>query len=1788
MTKTYTPKAALRFANSGSAALENMAQTVEKTKQYPSDHAQSPAQLGGVIRYREDPRAARVSSLSNPDILKNMGAHAGVYRILGANMESIETKPESLTQEQKALRQTVIEETMTSSLKYVDSNVINVVPPADPENSIEVKQLNAWYSGSEVVERFENIPVAWRDMYYAKQPGIDTGNPTSGRLNYKMYKHLFTMLDVLNNPPQSAPSASADAAPFIAGSTTVKAASYNAQIGTSFGVPNNSFVYVVDWQSYINDGGTGQPTTGTFLAAMSGNLIHIGTATAIVNTVRFLGPTSNIMRVEFSQVAGDMFSNVDGSPVYLHSWVPLIDEVKGVYLNRPTYSPSRISVPAAETGKIRDIRAWVEFLHDYRKPAEVSAFEDFGLQGTQISIRSPNTNFRSAHPLWNGDQNLAFPLRTNSAIVNSTGTFGTRYTGVPELLRNSYLLWEGHGANDGLLDSLSPNPAGVSAFNHEFDHDLDMRTVFWDGSSINNPRDISVLFGNATENAPGTPTHPYEWLETSSLGGYFYQSPTWGAVKPGSPLIPFVDTTDLGGTLGRRSPLVGSIIPWMLDNRVSMGSLESSRTPLELLGLPANPPKGWVTGIGGMVPWLYSARSDGLPIGYPPGIAGRIFIRQTTNVIHTFGGREAGNQHWIAPFEVNPAQATFKLSASLTTTFDNLPTVSDIVDGYRDRYSLSYYTIGSAGNERVILVGGVSGSSYTTGVFVGNWSDPTSEIITWTPAQGLPFGLAEHQSYVSGNTVFVGPGRKAGVSSFYPVGPTESFFTGVFTATIDQTTGLPGPWGEFALPSSTFVITPYVFNAGNLAITSSDGGLTFITGTTDPFAQNPTSIINAGKDVYLALASSGAATDTWYLSRDNGQTWWNGTTPTRALTPSIESYTLNGVIYNVFSAGFGSLPVGTASIIYDVASNSAATQSIISAGTSIVKYAVPNNPLSPNPPTITELANLCPSASNTSSFVYDLVAEDKEIMRSPSAGGSVPFYSSKGSMTVGMENFAYATITATLTGPVAYATMSLWYNSAGGLVKFASSTTLTTVPGGNIMSIDRAIFPTTNYINVVVEGFGNPGITVAEMLFFAPDAPMRAVAYGNATQPYYVAVGLSTASYGCVRFTDGPGTPQHGYISQPKISTFTDTLGRPNAVVICSEMQDVCFSPSANLWIAVGSSENFRAAIYSSPDGLNWTRRFESLISGDGFSNVVASDTRIIVYGRTGFFTSTDGISWSGLTGANLPKQFGGLSDIIISDSKFVIAGLSSRGYQIVDKPDPLDPETWVIQTLYAYAAATWHSLDGLTWSDPALLESEVSIPQNTLVKPGKMAAWTNISGSLLGNPGWTFFDTIADQTGTLHNYAWTSFVSGAVAPFDVSTVRYEMTGTSYITTKDGAVQELLSSPSMGYVPVVDNQHRIWSIRTNSGSYASALTWDANQKIPVMGIPKLLGPVQTLGTFGTVVNMSAASVSGVLATLNAWTGGSTGPQVAATAFVGPQKGTDEFDTKGYQLGPSTIRPVYPILDDITAVKVFDQPSWNPNAFSLAPYHTKILGTRPGLRGTELNGNWEFMFGGASTAFNTNTGYTPSSASAIWARQVRLEAIYDTTETTHEQLISKDRRFKKASLVPAREGYRRLSIQSGSAEWDIGLNYVSVFQSPDYGRSIGISDNTASLPDYAVLTFLTGNLYAELSKSDGLSAATGSSGWFLNYSDPSVSRPSGIPYIPDSSMSLGTGSAEQVDAAAAAEVYNNTIGIQTVVPNANDMGSFLNRRGYTKTTLGRWEAVVEAQASGSSSGYFPGL
>ena len=422
----------------------------------------------------------------------------------------------------------------------------------------EVSRLNAFFSGTATLDPAAGSPSTY-PLYYSKGTRLQTLTATLRP----------TIADVFNNVPDYAPSRSFQVAPLNPSGAQVSG--YLAQFGVTTGSPPPGEIFVGNWTTYLNQNGTIDASLFPNQAylALSANLVQVSGKWAAVTNSFFIG---GIYSTVILSIAGDghggyltqsgFSAGTPGQAVKILSWQELSSSFSGVFCNKTVYEPVSFSVPITASGRLRDLRVRVEALHSQRSATNDS---DAGLQSLALSLRSPNTNFRSAHPLWNSPLAGNFPITTNAAVLAQIGTYGDKYAGVPALLRNSYLLWSGQNTEDGLKDAL--NAASLSASYHTFDRDIDMRTIFWDAASVNNPREITALFPNTSDTSPGTALS-YQTLVVSSSYRQFYQSPTYGVADAGYLNGAGASWTTFLTNLGTGS-LTCSVIPWFLDDRQS-------------------------------------------------------------------------------------------------------------------------------------------------------------------------------------------------------------------------------------------------------------------------------------------------------------------------------------------------------------------------------------------------------------------------------------------------------------------------------------------------------------------------------------------------------------------------------------------------------------------------------------------------------------------------------------------------------------------------------------------------------------------------------------------------------------------------------------------------------------------------------------------------------------------------------------------------------------------------------------------------------------------------------------------------------------------------------------------------------------------------------------------------------------------------------------------------------------------------------------------------------------------
>lgn len=242
-------------------------------------------------------------------------------------------------------------------------------------------------------------------------------------------------------------------------------------------------------------------------------------------------------------------------------------------------------------------------------------------------------------------------------------------------------------------------------------------------------------------------------------------------------------------------------------------------------------------------------------------------------------------------------------------------------------------------------------------------------------------------------------------------------------------------------------------------------------------------------------------------------------------------------------------------------------------------------------------------------------------------------------------------------------------------------------------------------------------------------------------------------------------------------------------------------------------------------------------------------------------------------------------------------------------------------------------------------------------------------------------------------------------------------------------------------------------------------------------------------------------------------GGSTTYTAAGSPPAGwlthPNGGADEgeFVTTGGSWGPNDIRPVYPLLDNIIAMKsplVSSENYWvYGNEYSDFVGNSNYLsrkGYRQGLHGTEMNGTWELL-----VACGRSVSYESPN---VYFRQFRLEITLEQNEK-----LRVNRKYKKNSVKPgltakhhiSGTGAHHITVDTATADYFPTTIYTVVDDQPN--TTFGITDNTGALTNFAVFTRITGALadtYAATTRAHARYA-------FLN-------NEFGTPYIPLSSGS----------------------------------------------------------------------
>ena len=232
------------------------------------------------------------------------------------------------------------------------------------------------------------------------------------------------------------------------------------------------------------------------------------------------------------------------------SYINAVTSSNGLFKATPT-SPAMISIPVNVTGRLVDIKVWLEIVH------VSSSATTFPLGMLGVALRNPNLSWGVAHPIMND------PI----AFAADSGRFREASGEIKDFYRSSFLLWEGGSVFNGNLETgpqggtvsngswngFQDGPEGSTFTRYPTWHkDRGMRTVFADSSRIMNPRTL---------------------YSTNVSGNYI------GA--PNS--YPGTGSDAISANASR-----GCNVPWTSDSTVA-GTYASN----------GSPPNGWLTGPGG-------------------------------------------------------------------------------------------------------------------------------------------------------------------------------------------------------------------------------------------------------------------------------------------------------------------------------------------------------------------------------------------------------------------------------------------------------------------------------------------------------------------------------------------------------------------------------------------------------------------------------------------------------------------------------------------------------------------------------------------------------------------------------------------------------------------------------------------------------------------------------------------------------------------------------------------------------------------------------------------------------------------------------------------------------------------------------------------------------------------------------------------------------------------------------------------------------------------------------------
>jgi hypothetical protein len=1381
----------------------------------------------------------------------------------------------------------------------------------------------------------------------------------------------------------------------------------------------------------------------------------------------------------------------------------LFDSNLGSYANRTQYDTEwdknneyALNFDVQEYGRIRDVKLWIELVSDARGRAQTTTgsaypWQAFGLQNVQLTLVSPNVNFRSAHPLWNSPSVQTFKTNFNPNLTGTNGWLSNSfYSYIPRTLRSSYLLWDGHGVNDALryltssgdfYDTKAPDGSPW----HEFDTDLDMRTIFWDASPVSNPRSITPLFPFATEESPGA-ARPTQSLIT----GDHYLSPSYLLARNfGASYIDGLASKD-------DVDLTGAQIPWFDDQKLGNVNGYSMMTEHVL----TQPPPGWLTG--------------------PPNALFENWSG-SFSIVDQFSTGTVKNR-WGFAYEMPAGSADLYL-----------------VGGNPDVETLNRI-------DKIQLAGGGQ-----HGQIVSLGSIPTHAVRTHGLYSINPYGATPGVGF----QVLIGGGKTGSLFYFYDPGSTNTY-TSRSIGQIRRTTYQP----PYTYP---YASVPYECNCHTVRYVCS------------PAIWVPVQMADGSKKQARYL-------------KPGDRVW---TRPEHVDDPKYDSYLVTSVVKQ-FEESVREIHFDDGRML----AFSSEHKLLRGKDWVEVKNLVPGDIIQGSRPGVVKFVKEAPGQ-----FVVRIgVSQAQTYETEGILSHNLPCQNCNANGGYEPPVYCYDVVCSTCYTQYNASVRGYSIVWIGGRVgdsapapqapfwrgyQWSSSDTINIgSPTGPAFTLFRNdVYPTAFYDNQQPApiGAGNRPHPTYNFPTLATSGPPTVSGLVYDQDTFGVNNRTSrTVQYDIDWYQRSPGTSMTDW-NIPHLVLDTDLTLNASYIrgteLYNNRLTDV-------FTVVIGGNTGWRPV---SGTGGGWTSWDLSsggnALNGNTIVEVPFCDYvpgRGSVSGRASAFISiggspsTNAAAGNGIVKvayyyANSPSDNNpyfntagwispatgsalGLFDVPVAGADSLPVAVvsasvcidydSNRVYVAGGIGPNLPGETATWGTANIWACGLEH--DGIG--------NITGMPSTAWYKAGTLPSGSYAAESFIYKGFYYVFGGAKGQGVDKQTIPWAfrAYIGQSGSLGEWTATQYPMpdvdyvSGT-YVSPRSGTGAGLLDGasfvyPDPAYSPDADKY--IYIIGGTKGWY------DPTKGYWPSDYP---GKAGAAGPSGSMFFPRLGSSQLYSAKISVVDGGTS--RLAAG---------DEWQTAGGQIGPETIRPAYPLLDDVYAR--FITSSLQTSEFKLPV--SKITGFRPGLKNTEVHGIWKLRIANPAGPFDpsaqefigSGTAYNVNPSGGVWFRQARLEFLIDKGSSAQEMVYpypSRKRMYDRSSQVSVSDR-RRVDVISGSAYWDTGISYVYSAVTQEYGRSVGITQMTGtSLDGFAVFTRLTGALAEILSSSYGNSTPS----WYLG-------NEFGTPYIP---ISSGTNS-DSFDTSAlsvsASQFYLSKVtDQQPTVPYDNTLQAYLNRIKAIRTT-----------------------